>query len=84
MESLGVATDIIKSLFRVILVLIFTNVATVAGFLIYLSLPVEESSTEILQYEDDYGNVSYVGGDHNGIPIHQENNEEKTNEESQT
>ena len=80
MESLGVATDIIKSLIKVILVLIFTNVATVGGFLVYLSLPVEESSTEVLQYEDDYGNVSYVGGDYNGIPIHQESSEEKTSE----
>lgn len=82
MESLGVATDLIKSLIKVILVLIFTNVATVGGFLVYLSLPVEESSTEVLQYEDDYGNVSYIGGDYNGVPIHQEDNQEKTSEEN--
>lgn len=74
MESIGVATDIIKSLVKVILVLIFTNVVTVLGFLVYLSLPVEESSTEVFQYEDDYGNVSYIGGDYNGVPVHQEDN----------
>ena len=82
MESLGVATDLIKSLIKVILVLIFTNVATVGGFLVYISLPVDESSTEVLQYEDDYGNVSYIGGDYNGVPIYQEDNQEKTSEEN--
>lgn len=79
MESIGVATDLIKSLIKVILVLIFTNVATVMGFLVYLSLPVEETSTEVLQYEDDYGNVSYIGGDYNGVPIYQEDNQEEKN-----
>lgn len=81
MESIGVATDLIKSLIKVILVLIFTNVATVGGFLVYLSLPVEERSTEVLQYEDDYGSVSYIGGDYNGVPIYQEDNQEKKSEE---
>lgn len=79
MESIGVASDIIKGLLKVIIILIVSNVVTIVGFLIYLGLPIEESSTEILQYEDDYGNVSYIGGDYNGVPVHQENNQEKKN-----
>lgn len=67
MESLGVATDVIKSLIKVILVLIVTNVVTVIGFLVYLSLPVEESYSSVIQSETEEGSVHYVGGDYNGI-----------------
>lgn len=40
--------------------------ATIGGFIIYLSLPVEETVTEtVTQYADDNGNNNYVGDDNN-------------------
>lgn len=58
----NLATDIIKSLIKVIVVLIITNVLTVMGFLIYLSLPEEIDGDEVTQQARDEGQNSYVGG----------------------
>ena len=61
----NLATDIIKSLIKVIIVLIVTNILTVMGFLIYLSLPVEETQETVSQQAQDEGLNSYVGGNLN-------------------
>lgn len=58
----NLATDIIKSLIKVIIVLIITNVLTVMGFLIYLSIPVEYDNEVVTQDAQDEGINNYVGG----------------------
>lgn len=65
MVNEGLASDIIKMLVKVIIVLIITNVVTIGGFLIYLSLPVEGYSESCYQEASDNGRISYVGGDNN-------------------
>ena len=66
MENENLASDIIKGLLKVIIVLIITNVLTISGFLIYLSLPVDYAETEkCYQEAHDSGNNSYIGGDNN-------------------
>lgn len=64
MMNEGLASDIIKMLVKVIIILIITNVVTIGGFLIYLSLPVEVSES-CYQEANDNGRISYVGGDNN-------------------
>lgn len=64
MMNEGLASDIIRMLVRVIIVLIITNVVTIAGFLIYLSLPVEIEHS-CYQEANDSGRNSYIGGDNN-------------------
>lgn len=53
--------------FIITLILWFT---TITGFVVYLSLPVEETTTEtvtsISQDSEDNGVNTYVGGDYNG------------------
>lgn len=63
MENL--ASDIIKSLVKVIIALIITNVITVIGFLVYLSLPEEDYTEAITQEAQDEGTNSYIGGNVN-------------------
>lgn len=56
--------------FIIVLVLWF---ATIAGFLWYISLPVEETVIE-----NESGNAAYVGNDMNGDFNYGESNSEKT------
>ena len=66
MENENLASDIIKGLIKVIIALIVTNILSVAGFLIYLSLPVDYVETEkCYQEAHDNGNNAYIGGDNN-------------------
>jgi hypothetical protein len=67
MENENLASDIIKGLIKAIIALIITNILSVAGFLIYLSLPVDyvEASDKCYQEAHDNGNNSYIGGDNN-------------------
>lgn len=77
MESENLASDIIKGLIKIIIALIVTNILSVAGFLIYLSLPVDyvETSDKCYQEAHDSGNNSYIGGDNNvGYTDNRENN----------
>ena len=55
MENENLASDIIKGLIKVIIALIVTNILSVAGFLIYLSLPVDYVETEKC-YQEAYDN----------------------------
>ena len=76
MGNENLASDIIKGLIKVIIALIVTNILSVAGFLIYLSLPVDYVETEkCYQKAYDNGNNSYIGGDNNvGYTDNRENN----------
>lgn len=69
-EGMTLASEILAELkasarrwFIAFLVMLGIEVATVAGFLWYISLPVDET----VQVENEDGNANYVGGDVRGI-----------------
>lgn len=75
-ENTSLATELIRELkstskrwFIAFIVVLSLWFATIGGFIIYLSLPVEETVTETVtqdaQDADDNGNNNYVGGDNN-------------------
>jgi len=57
-------TMLYKRLFILCIAILVTFVLTIAGFLWYISLPVDENSTVTVENED--GNASYIGNDMNG------------------
>lgn len=68
-DGTTLATEILQELkasarrwFIAFLVMCAIELATVAGFIWYISLPVDESVT----VENDKGNANYVGGDVSG------------------
>ena len=68
-EGQTLATEIFRELkasakrwFIAFLVMVGVEVATVAGFIWYLSLPVDESVT----MENEDGNANYIGGNLEG------------------
>lgn len=75
-ENTSLATELIRELkstskrwFIAFIVVLSLWFATIGGFIIYLSLPVEETVTEtVTQDADDNGNNNYVGGDNNVGP----------------
>lgn len=69
-EGMTLATEILAELkasarrwFIAFLVMLGIEIATVGGFLWYISLPVDET----VQVENKDGNANYVGGDVRGI-----------------
>lgn len=52
---------IIKRLFITIVIIVLLWAATIAGFLWYISLPVEDYETVTVENED--GNANYIGND---------------------
>lgn len=68
-EGMTLATEILQELkasarrwFIAFLIMLGIEIATVAGFLWYLSLPVDETVT----VENEDGNANYVGGSVSG------------------
>lgn len=72
-ENTSLATELIRELkstikrwFIAFIVVLSLWFATIGGFIIYLSLPVEETVTEtVTQDADDNGDNNYIGGDNN-------------------
>lgn len=70
-ENTSLATELIRELkstskrwFIAFIVVLSLWFATIGGFIIYLSLPVEETTMEtVTQDADDNDNNNYVGGD---------------------
>lgn len=70
-ENTSLATELIRELkstskrwFIAFIVVLSLWFATIGGFIIYLSLPIEETTAEtVTQDADDNGNNNYVGGD---------------------
>ena len=69
MEEKTLATELLHELkatskrwFIAFCIMVVLEVATIAGFLWYISLPVED----ILIETDDGGNANYIGNDLNG------------------
>lgn len=68
-EGTTLATEILQELrasarrwFIAFIIMLVVEIATVGGFLWYLSLPVDETVT----VENDEGNANYIGGDVSG------------------
>ena len=68
-EGTTLATEILQELrasarrwFIAFIIMLCVEIATVTGFLWYLSLPVDETVT----VENDEGNANYIGGDVSG------------------
>ena len=55
---------IIKRLIATLIVVLVLWALTIAGFLYYLSLPIEEISS--VEVENETGNANYIGNDMNG------------------
>lgn len=79
-EGQTLATEMLKEVqrsakrwFIAFLIMIVLEAATVAGFLWYISLPIEETVT----VENDEGNANYIGGDVGGDVNNGENNSQK-------
>lgn len=72
-ENTSLATELIRELkstskrwFIAFIVVLSLWFATIGGFIIYLSLPIEETVTEtVTQDADDNGDTNYIGGDNN-------------------
>lgn len=72
-ENTSLATELIRKLkstskrwFIAFIVVLSLWFATIGGFIIYLSLPIEETVTEtVTQDADDNGDNNYIGGDNN-------------------
>lgn len=72
-ENTSLATELIRELkstskrwFIAFIVVLSLWLATIGGFIIYLSLPIEETVTEtVTQDADDNGDNNYIGGDNN-------------------
>lgn len=63
----GIMTHFSMTIKRLIIILVVTLVlwaATIAGFLWYISLPIEEVATTYVENAD--GNANYIGNDMNG------------------
>ena len=76
-DGMTLASEILAELkasarrwFIAFLVMVAVEIATVAGFLWYISLPTEET----VQVENDDGNANYIGGDNTGGVFNGENN----------
>lgn len=72
-ENTSLATELIRELkstskrwFIAFIVVLSLWFATIGGFIIYLSLPIEKTVTEtVTQDADDNGDNNYIGGDNN-------------------
>lgn len=65
-KDVPLATEIIKTLKKIIFALIITNVLTLGGFLWYISLPVDVTTEEktINQNSDNASQNTYAEGDY--------------------
>ena len=66
-QKVTLATEVIRTLKKIVFTLIITNLLTVVGFLWYISLPVEENSTQtVSQQSDNASTNNYIEGDYIG------------------
>lgn len=80
-DSMNFATELLREVktsarrwFVAFCVMVFLEIATIIGFIWYISLPVEESSTEeITQEADDGSSNQIIGGDYVSETINPKN-----------
>jgi hypothetical protein len=80
-ESVSFATELLREVkastrrwFIAFCVMVILEVATICGFIWYISLPVDSNTTDIEQNADDGSNNQIVGGDYNVSESESENN----------
>ena len=80
-EGVTLATEMLREVqksakrwFLAFIIMVILEAGTVAGFIWYISLPVDESVT----VENENGNANYVGGDVGGDINNGENNGQET------
>lgn len=83
MDNEKLATELLREVkmqakrwFIAFCIMVALEVATIAGFVWYITLPVE--SEDVTTIENDEGNANYVGGNVNGVL---NNGESKDNSE---
>jgi hypothetical protein len=71
-ESVSFATELLREVktsarrwFVAFMIMVILEIATICGFLWYISLPVEETTTDITQDADDGSSNQIIGGDYN-------------------
>lgn len=71
-ESVSFATELLREVktsarrwFIAFCVMVILEVATICGFIWYISLPADSNTTDIEQDADDGSNNQIVGGDYN-------------------
>ena len=64
-----------KRWFIAFCIMVALEFATVAGFMWYITLPVDESTVTTVENED--GNANYIGGNVNGVINNGESNSQK-------
>lgn len=79
------ATELLKEVktnakrwFIAFCVMVAVEIATIIGFLWYISLPVEETTTTYTQESDEGAYNQIIGGDYNGSEADNENDLQKT------
>lgn len=60
MESIGVASDIIKRLLKVIKILVVVNILTIVLFVVYLGFDCKKENSEVCEYEESPVNFSLL------------------------
>lgn len=65
-KELPLATEVIRTLKKVIFGLIILILFIVGGFVWYISLPVEYVDSNVTQNSDNASTNNYVGGDYSG------------------
>ena len=73
MDNEKLATELLHELkasaqrwFIAFIIMVVVEVLTIAGFLWYISLPVEEYDRTVLQQAEDTQDTQMIGGDYNG------------------
>lgn len=65
-KNIPLATEIIRTLKKIIFALIILEFLTIAGFMWYLSLPADDTITTQTIEDITDGDIHQVGGDFNG------------------
>lgn len=87
MDNETLATELLKEVkasakrwFIAFCIMIGLELATIIGFMWYISLPIEEVTTSYEQDADDDSRNLIIGGDYNGETESNQETQEKSNE----
>lgn len=73
------ATEVIRTLKKIIYILIVLELLTIGGFMWYLSLPVDDTTTTQTIEDIDDGEITQVEGDYSGESNSNSTESEKNN-----
>ena len=65
-KNIPLATEIIRTLKKIIFALIILEFLTIAGFMWYMSLPIDDATTTQTIEDITDGDIHQIGGDYNG------------------